>query len=209
MKFLSGAFALALSSLVTAFTNPISWLDLPDVDIRNINGTYYYSTSTFHFSPGAPILRSHDLVNWEIIGHSVPSLGVLGSQYTLTGPSPSQRAYRGGIWASFFDRNSHDGQWYWGGCINFWRTVIYKASAPEGPWQQIADFQGTCFYDAGLLIDDDGTPYVSYKDTNIWVARLSNDFKSIAEKRVVFTLANTSMCACRFIYPNSHFLIGQ
>lgn len=27
-----------------------------------------------HYSPGAPILKSYDLVNWKFIGHSVPTL---------------------------------------------------------------------------------------------------------------------------------------
>ena len=30
------------------------------------------AASTMHYSPGAPILRSFDLVNWEFAGHSAP-----------------------------------------------------------------------------------------------------------------------------------------
>jgi beta-xylosidase len=190
MYLSSLVFALAalLPTVTRAYNNPISWQDLADVDIRNVNGTYYYSSSNFHYSPGAPILRSFDLVNWEMIGHSVPKLAQLGDQYSLS--SPTNRAYRGGTWASWLDFNKFDGKWYWGGCINFWRTVIYTAPNPQGPWTLHADFQGSCFYDSGLLIDDDGTPYVSYKDTNIWVATLSRDFKTIVSKTQVYTLSS-------------------
>lgn len=56
------------------YTNPVLWEDLADIDIFRVNDTYYYSASNMAFSPGAPILSSKDLVNWEYIGHSVPRL---------------------------------------------------------------------------------------------------------------------------------------
>lgn len=88
MKVLSAL--LALTGLVSAFSNPPFWQDLADLDIRRVDDVYYYSASTMHYSPGAPILRSYDLFNWEYIGHSVPSLATFGSKYTLTN---GQRAY--------------------------------------------------------------------------------------------------------------------
>ncbi|KAG8870501.1 hypothetical protein FRB98_001579, partial [Tulasnella sp. 332] len=81
-----------------------------------------------HYSPGAPILRSYDLVNWDIIGHSVPTLN-WGNKYSLIGG----QAYVKGIYASWFNYNSHDGQWYWGGCIEYSTTYVYTAPAPQGP----------------------------------------------------------------------------
>lgn len=192
MKFsalLTGVTAL-LPTIVHAYTNPVLWNDLADVDIRNVNGTYYYSASTMHYSPGAPILRSHDLFNWEFIGHSVPNLGDFGPQYNMEN---GQRAYIGGIWASWFDFNQHDGQWYWGGCINFFHTFVYTAPKPEGPWTKLVEFPNICMYDSGLLIDDDGTPYVSYKSTNLYIAQLSKDFKSIVATNLVYTLP-VEMC---------------
>jgi beta-xylosidase len=56
------------------YTNPVLWEDLADLDVFRVNDTYYYSASTMAFSPGAPILTSKDLVNWEYVGHSVPVL---------------------------------------------------------------------------------------------------------------------------------------
>ena len=61
--------ALMLPALALAFNNPVFFEDLADLDIRRVDNTYYYSASTMHYSPGAPILRSYDLVNWEFIGH--------------------------------------------------------------------------------------------------------------------------------------------
>jgi beta-xylosidase len=67
-----------------------------------------------HFSPGAPILRSYDLVNWEYIGHSVPKLAQFGTKYTLP---PGSNAYIKGIWASWLIFLPNQGKWYWGGCV--------------------------------------------------------------------------------------------
>ncbi|KAI0077415.1 Arabinanase/levansucrase/invertase [Panus rudis PR-1116 ss-1] len=175
-----------LPALVLSYSNPILWEDLPDLDIRNVDGVYYYSASSFHYSPGAPILRSHDLVNWEHIGHSVPDIADFGSQYSLT---DDQRAYVQGIWASFFDFNPKLNVWIWGGCINFWNTFIYTAPNVTGPWTKHAQLPGgTCYYDSGFLVDDDGTMYISYSNnSDIWVAQLSSDATSQVTAQQVFT----------------------
>ena len=44
----------------------------------------------------------------------------------------------------------------------------------------------TCYYDCGMLIDDDDTMYVSYGSTNINVAQLSDDGLSQVSTQVVF-----------------------
>ena len=60
----------------STFSNPVFWEDLADADVFRVGDTFYYSASTMHYSPGAPILRSYDLVHWEFVGHAVPSLDV-------------------------------------------------------------------------------------------------------------------------------------
>ncbi|KAL1743245.1 glycosyl hydrolase [Schizophyllum fasciatum] len=157
-------------SVANAYTNPILWNDLADLDVTRVHDTYYYSASTMHFSPGAPILRSRDLVNWEYIGHSVPTLD-FGSDYDLT----TGRVYRQGVWASFMKYHAAQDTWYWGGCIDFWVSYIYSAPAVTGEWTKRATIQ-KCYYDSGLLIDDDDTLYISFvSDNNIWVAHMSDD----------------------------------
>lgn len=136
VRSLTCLFGLVLATLVgvRAFTNPILWQDLPDVDLKRVDNTYYYSSSTFHYSPGAPILRSYDLVNWEYFSHSVPFLD-FGAQYDMTS---GQRNYLGGIWASFFGYHAQKNTWFWGGCINFYHTFIYSSPSVAGPWTQLS-----------------------------------------------------------------------
>ncbi|KAI0551941.1 glycoside hydrolase family 43 protein [Xylaria curta] len=168
------------------FTNPVIYGDFADNDIFRVDDVYYFSASNMHFSPGAPILRSYDLVNWELIGHSVPSLS-FGDNYNLAG---NQSAYREGTWASTMRYRKSNGLWYWIGCIDFWNTYIYTASSVTGPWKQAASMPGTCYYDCGLLIDDDDTMYVTYGATNVSVAQLSADGLSQVKTQQVFNAAD-------------------
>lgn len=163
------------------YTNPIIWEDLPDLDVIRVNEIYYYSASTFSFSPGAPILRSYDLVRWEYIGHSVPRLD-FGDSYFLSGSNSG--AYVCGIWASTIGYRPSNGTFYWYGAIQgTGKTFVYTAQQPEGPWmaeKQIAHF----YYDAGLFIDDDDTMYIAYGSGKISIAKLASDGFSEIENKV-------------------------
>ncbi|KAI1199254.1 glycoside hydrolase family 43 protein [Nemania serpens] len=169
------------AAVTGTFTNPIIWEDLADLDIFRVDNVWYYTASTMHYSPGAPILRSYDLVNWEYIGHAVPKLS-WSSAYDLAGTS---RAYVKGIWASTMRYRKSNGRWYWIGCIEFAKTYVYTAPAPTGPWSLTATLN-TCLYDCGLLVDDDDTLYVAYGNTALSVAQLSPDATSIVKTQVVY-----------------------
>ncbi|KAI2627288.1 glycoside hydrolase family 43 protein [Hypomontagnella submonticulosa] len=164
------------------FNNPVLWEDLADLDVFRVDDAWYYSASTMHYSPGAPILRSYDLVNWEYIGHSVPTLE-WSSKYNLTN---NERAYVKGIWASTMRYRASNKKWYWLGCIESSKTYVYTAPAVTGPWS-LASTINTCFYDAGLFIDDDDTMYVAYGNTRLSVAQLSPDGLSMVKTQQVYS----------------------
>ncbi|KAJ4299919.1 hypothetical protein N0V90_005166 [Kalmusia sp. IMI 367209] len=176
LVFATNIFISTANAQPRAFTNPILYEDFPDNDVFvGPDGAYYLSASSFHYSPGAPILKSHDLVNWAFIGHSVPRLD-FGDGYDL---APGTRAYRGGIWASTMRYRPSNGLWYWLGCTNFWNNWIYSAPNVTGPWTRAAYLGGgNCYYDTGMLIDDDDTMYVVYGNPNVQVAQLAPDGKS-------------------------------
>ncbi|HEY5955593.1 MAG TPA: glycoside hydrolase 43 family protein, partial [Polyangiaceae bacterium] len=164
----------------STYSNPVLWEDLPDVDVIRVDDTYYYSASSFHYSPGAPLLRSYDLVNWEYIGHSVPVLD-FDPSYNLSG----SRSYVNGIWASSLRYRKSNNTYYWIGCMhNVGGGYVFTATSPEGPWTKHTA-QG-CYYDVGLLIDDDDTMYVAYGNTTINVAQLSKDgFTQVKTQKVL------------------------
>ena len=150
------------------YENPLIWEDLPDVEVIRVDDAYYYTASSFHHSPGAPILRSYDLVHWEYVSHSVPVLDVDPS-FDLDG----DRSYVNGIWASTLQYRQSNQTFYWMGCMhNAGGGWVFTATSPEGPWEKHA---GGCFYDMGLLIDEDDKMYVAYGNNTISVAELSAD----------------------------------
>jgi len=162
------------------FQNPVLWEDLADVDIIRVGDAFYFSASNMHYSPGAPILRSYDLVHWEYVGHSIP-VQDFSPAYDLK----DGRAYVGGNWASFLGYRKSNKTFYWGGCIGFAKTHIYTAPAAEGPWTKKVVLDN-CYYDAGLLVDDDDTMYVAYGNTTLHVAQLSPDATHEVKTEVVF-----------------------
>ncbi|MGH1556707.1 family 43 glycosylhydrolase [Caulobacter segnis] len=56
-----------------------------------VGDRYYLVASTFHFSPGLPVLESRDLVHWTILGHVLPRLP-FAPEYDLPGPVPTDDA---------------------------------------------------------------------------------------------------------------------
>lgn len=141
------ALLLALAAPVAArqdapptYTNPILFADYSDPDIIRVGRDYYLVASSFHFSPGIPVLRSHDLVHWTIIGHVLPKL-TFAPEYDMPGPHTLTDAvskpiggtrYAGGVWAPSI--RHHAGLFY-----VYWPTPdegIFMATAKraEGPW---------------------------------------------------------------------------
>lgn len=154
------------------YQNPIIFNDLADIDVFRVKDTFYYSASSMHFSPGAPTLKSKDLVNWEYVGHTVPSLNFNSPAYNL---ADGMRAYARGVWASTLRYRESNGLWYWMGCVDFNATYIYTSSHVTGPWEQTSILEGTCFYDCGLLIDDDDNMYVTHGSTDLNITQLTPD----------------------------------
>ncbi|EHK98424.1 putative beta-xylosidase [Glarea lozoyensis 74030] len=69
-------------------------------------------------------------------------------------------------------------------------TYVYTASSVTGPWQQKTKIS-TCYYDAGMLIDDDNTIYIAYGNTQLSVAQLSKDGLSQVKTQVVYQTPST------------------
>ncbi|KAK0616697.1 hypothetical protein B0T14DRAFT_436030 [Immersiella caudata] len=195
-------FLSALTALSSAqtFRNPVLWEDYPDLDVFRVGSVYYYSSSTFAYSPGAPLLKSYDLVNWEPITHSVPTLN-FGAKYNLTS---NTRAYVKGIWASTLRYYAKRDVFIWLGCVEG-RTYIWTASGTNAAknngeveasaWNWLPKGSlSVCYYDSGLLIDeqDDGSVrmYVAYGNPRISIAeiRMEEDgtFNEVSAGRVVY-----------------------
>jgi len=124
--------------------------------------------SSFHFSPGIPILHSKDLVHWRILGHVLERLP-FDPAYDMPGPVTLTDAtskpvgkglrYAGGVWAPAI--RHHAGRFY-----VFWPTPdegIFMSSAadPAGPWTPpVTVLAGPGYEDPCPFWDDDGRAYL-------------------------------------------------
>ncbi len=186
------------------YHNPIIWEDLPDLEVIRVDDTYYYTASTFHHSPGAPVLKSYDLVNWEYVGHSVPRLD-FDPSYDLDGGV----SYRNGIWASTLQYRESNQTFYWMGCMHgTGGGYVFTAPSATGPWEKHESSH--CYYDMGLLVDDDDTLYVAYGNGTIHVAQLSADgFSQVKDQQVYETPGDLSgpLEGARFLKRDDYYYI--
>src|SRR6478736_6832134 len=86
------------------YTVPLINADVPDVSVERVPASendegrdiYYMISTTMHLAPGAPIMKSYDLVSWEIVGYVYDRLGV-GDVSSLRN---GKNGYGNGQWAS-------------------------------------------------------------------------------------------------------------
>jgi beta-xylosidase len=148
--------------------NPIIWADYPDIDVIRVEDTYYAVSTTMHFMPGCVILRSYDLINWEVATHV----------YDVLDDTPDQKLedekqiYGKGMWAASL--RYHEGKFYICFVANdTHKTYLFTATDITGPWtrQNIEGF----YHDCSLLFEDDGRVYIIYGNTEIHLTELKED----------------------------------
>lgn len=193
---LLGALALnAVPGLAWTYRNPILYADYSDPDVVRVGSTYYLVASSFHFSPGIPLLESHDLVHWKILGHALARLD-FSPAYDLPGPVNFDDAtahpkpdyafgyrYASGVWAPAI--RGHGGRLY----IYFPTPTegIFMTSAPRaaGPWTPpVRVIAGPGLEDPCPFWDDDGRAYLVHSREGagpLILHRMSADGKSVLD----------------------------
>jgi len=148
--------------------NPITKTDYPDPDVIRVGNVFYMVSTTMYFFPGGEILRSYDLVHWEIAAHIFDFIDGTDAEHLRNG----ENAYGKGMWAASL--RYHDGKYY----VLFVShgqqdTHLYTADAIEGPWEH-KRIKGY-FHDASLLFDDDGRVFLTSGNMQIHLTELSED----------------------------------
>jgi beta-xylosidase len=137
--------------------NPMLWADVPDPDVIRVDDTFYLVSTTMHLMPGAPIMKSKDLKNWETVGYIFDKL-TDSPKYDLK----EGTAYGRGQWATSL--KYHNGKFYAllapneAGAMG--DTYIFTADKAEGPWKILSRMRH--FHDCSLFFDDDNRVYVIY-----------------------------------------------
>lgn len=155
----------------TKYTNPIIWADMPDLSISRHRGDFYLISTTMHLMPGAPVMKSKDLVHWNIASYVFDKLTDTPN-YDLTGGT----VYGRGQWASSI--RYHNGKYY----VLFspndkpFKPYIYTTTDPNGKWKLVSRISKH-FHDASLFFDDDGRVFVFYGTGEL--AELKSDLSDV------------------------------
>ena len=198
-----GAFFLAFGALAAApkaseppskvwspdngdgtYKNPVLFADYSDPDVIRSGNDFYLVASSFNATPGLPILRSRDLVSWQLVGHVLDAL-----EPRSTFELPQHGA---GVWAPSIRK--HEGLFY-----VYWSDadigiLVATAKDPAGPWSKpeiVKAAKG--WIDPCPFWDDDGKAYLvtafaasrtGVKST-LALSRLSEDGKSVLDDGVL------------------------
>jgi len=109
------------------YNNPIILSDYSDPDCIRVNDNYYMISSSFNHTPGVPVLKSKNLVDWKLIGHVFQDLPFERFKDVLHGC---------GAWAPSL--RYHDNKFY--AVIPFPDEGIYVSSCTDiekGDWSPL------------------------------------------------------------------------
>lgn len=149
--------------------NPIIHADVPDWSIIRVDDTYYMSSTTMHMSPGVPIMKSKDLVNWELVSYAYDELADIDA----TNLEDGENMYGRGSWASCM--RYVDGTYYVSTfSATAGKTFIFSTDDPEnGEWKR-RSFEPS-LHDNSIFFDDDGQAYLFWGNLSCrWVKLKDN-----------------------------------
>lgn len=166
--------ALSATARIGEMRNPMIWADVPDPDVIRVGDDFYMVSTTMHLMPGAPIMKSKDLVNWETIGYvfdtlnDVPAYDLEGSTEYGRGQWATSLRYHNGKFYALFSPNAEP-----------FRSFIFSAEDPAGEWKLVS--RTNHFHDSSFLFDDDGRVYVTSGSGKIRLTELEPDLSGVKE----------------------------
>lgn len=179
-------------------TNPMIKADFPDPSVIRVEDTYYMLSTTMHFRPGAVILRSYDLQNWEIAGHIFDNMDNSPEERMLG----ERTAYGKGMWGGSL--RYHKGRFY--ACFSAMetdKTYIFASDSIEGPWEKniLAGYR----HHPSLLFDDDGKVYMASGFKRIMLKELETDCSAYRKGSFEQVLLEETQEEVYLGYEGSHF----
>ncbi|WP_029232653.1 glycoside hydrolase family 43 protein [Butyrivibrio sp. VCB2006] len=167
------------------YRNPILFADYSDPDVIRVGDTYYMTASSFNYTPGLPILISHDLVNWKLVGYALDN--IKEARYDI--PRHSE-----GVWAPSI--RYHDGMFYIYYGMPDEGYYVVRTRNPLGKWEEpVCILEGKGLIDPCPFWDEDGRAFVihGYAKSRIGfksilgIFEMSSDgLKAISEDHFIF-----------------------
>src|SRR5215208_6766547 len=162
------------------YSNPAIAGDYPDPSVIRVGRDYWATATTSEWAPEFPLLRSRDLVNWQVSGavfHKRPSW----SDGNYWAPEIAQ--YRGRYYVYYVGHKK-------GGSLC---VAVATSSKPQGPYTDHGPLvcQEAGSIDAMAVTDENGQRYLVWKEdgnsrklpTPLWAQPLSDDgLRLVGEK---------------------------
>ncbi len=183
------AALLLLATVLTSFgetardpLNPILWADVPDLSVLRHGDTYYMTSTAMHLNPGVPVMKSKDLIHWEIVSYCYDTLDEpdlpqdVRDRLTLEN---GKNEYSYGTWASSI--RFHDGKFY----VSTFspatgKTYIFVSDDPEkGNWEKHS-FR-PALHDHTLVFAEDGRIFMIYGSGDRKLVELKSDLTGLKE----------------------------
>ena len=179
------------------YKNPVVMADFPDPDVVRAGDTYYMVSTTMHHFPGATILKSKDLVNWQYCAQPLAQLST-SDRYNLMN---NENAYAAGMWAC--SMTYHEGMFYILVNGNDAGGYVLSTTDPEGIWDMKK--LSRIYYDPGMLFDN-GKVYVACGINDIKICELDEQFNFKQEKSVV-TREGSGLEGCHLYKIGDYYYI--
>lgn len=175
-----GTLALAQAS------NPVIHADVPDMSMVRVGDTYYMSSTTMHMSPGVPIMKSTDLINWKLVNYAYDVLDTVDALVLENGKS----SYGRGSWASCI--RYHNETFYVSTFASTTgKTYIFSTKDIEkGPWK-VSAFEPS-YHDHTIFFDDDGRVYMIWGAGKLMMVELKKDLSGVKEGTERVLMENAS-----------------
>lgn len=177
--------------------NPLIHADVPDMSMIRVGDTYYMSSTTMHMSPGVPVMKSKDLVNWQLVSYAYDTLANMDATNLTNGKS----MYGKGSWASSI-RYVKDTYYISTFAQTTNQTYIFSTKDIEkGPWK-VNSFKPS-LHDNTIFFDDDGRIYLIWGAGKLTIAEVKEDLSGLKEGSERVLIENASAPAGPNIMLNS------
>ena len=188
--------------------NPIFKVDMPDPDVLRRGDIYYMVSTTMFYMPGAVILKSGNLVNWEIVSYVFETL----ENNDIYQMKNGKNAYGKGQWATSLA--FYHGRYYaCFVCHDMGKTYIYHTDDIEqSGWDRFVIEE--VFHDMSFLFWENAAYFV-YGNGEIGIVQLEDDLSGVKEngiRQILFETPREGMnlrCeGCRAYVRNGYIYLS-
>ncbi len=190
---------LDLNNLAT-FSYPTLYMDVPDLDIIRVGENYYMVSTTMNMCPGVPVMKSTDLVHWQIVNYVYDTF----ENDDVTNLENGKNMYTHGSWAASLKYDEATGKYYVAFCSNDHGFYVYTTTDIEkGIWEKYTTTSR--FHDPALFFENGKMYVISASGGNCNMQELKLDdttkkVKNVGTSKKLFSATGWSLWEGAHVY---------